>query len=185
VRCYLSLKRRCKQDYSDKQNEILKRTPVAPVTLPRSLSIQRQASLNAPNWLKKDQDPRLLSPLCTEPHAIQRESNVTNTAQLDNKFLCAATSFSFATHPEVLHSVLSHWVIESLSHWVWPIKVKVKVKKSHYRPGETQRLPGVWGSQILRYEGGNVVTPKHRPPLPPKKYSWYSFLLEAESTQGP
>jgi hypothetical protein len=24
----------------------------------------------------------------------------------------------------------------------------------------------------------------HRPPLPPMKYSWYSFLLEAESTPG-
>jgi hypothetical protein len=26
------------------------------------------------------------------------------------------------------------------------------------------------------------VSPTHRPPLPPTKYSWYSFLLEAEST---
>jgi hypothetical protein len=25
----------------------------------------------------------------------------------------------------------------------------------------------------------------HRPPLPSGKYSWYSFLLEAESTPGP
>ena len=25
----------------------------------------------------------------------------------------------------------------------------------------------------------------HRLPLPPRKYSWYSFLLEAESTPGP
>jgi hypothetical protein len=25
----------------------------------------------------------------------------------------------------------------------------------------------------------------HRPPLPPRKYSWYSFLLKAESTPGP
>jgi len=24
----------------------------------------------------------------------------------------------------------------------------------------------------------------HRPPLPRRKYSWYSFLLEAESIQG-
>jgi len=27
-----------------------------------------------------------------------------------------------------------------------------------------------------------VVSPMHRPPLPHKKYSWYSFLLESEST---
>jgi len=30
-----------------------------------------------------------------------------------------------------------------------------------------------------------VVSPKHRPLLPPRKYSWYSFQLEAESTPGP
>ena len=34
-------------------------------------------------------------------------------------------------------------------------------------------------------EGVKVVHPTHRPPLPPRKYSWYSFLLEAESTPRP
>jgi len=34
-------------------------------------------------------------------------------------------------------------------------------------------------------DGGKVVSLTHRPPLPPTKYSRYSFLLEAESTQGP
>jgi len=33
-------------------------------------------------------------------------------------------------------------------------------------------------------ESGKVVSPAHRPPLLPKKYSWYSFLSEAESTAG-
>ena len=33
-------------------------------------------------------------------------------------------------------------------------------------------------------DGGKVVSFMHRPPLPPMKYSWYSFLLEAESTPG-
>ena len=49
-------------------------------------------------------------------------------------------------------------------------------------------VPGGWRSQISRqpaHEGGKVVSPTHRPPLPPRKYSWYSFLLEAESTPGP
>jgi hypothetical protein len=31
-------------------------------------------------------------------------------------------------------------------------------------------------------EGGEVVSHTHRPPLSPRKYSWYSFLLEVEST---
>jgi len=34
-------------------------------------------------------------------------------------------------------------------------------------------------------DGGKVVSLTHRPPLPPEKCYWYSFLLEAESTPGP
>jgi hypothetical protein len=51
---------------------------------------------------------------------------------------------------------------------------------------------GPEGSRKLRFpnfvtkaqDGGKVVSLTHRPPLTPKKYSWYSFMLEAESTPG-
>ena len=49
------------------------------------------------------------------------------------------------------------------------------------------------GSRKLRFldymtmaqDGGKVVSPTHRPPLPPGNSSWSSFLLEAESTPRP
>jgi len=49
------------------------------------------------------------------------------------------------------------------------------------------------GSRKLRFpdymttahDGGKIVSLRHRPLFTPRKYSWYSFLLEAESTPGP
>jgi hypothetical protein len=37
----------------------------------------------------------------------------------------------------------------------------------------------------IYHKGGKVVSLTHRPPLPPRKYSLYSFLLQAESTPVP
>ena len=49
------------------------------------------------------------------------------------------------------------------------------------------RVPEGWGSRISRQwalENGEFGSLKQRPLLLPRKYSWHSFVLEAESTPG-
>ena len=66
---------------------------------------------------------------------------------------------------------------------VWSVQLKVPL----------QAWTGPEGSRKLRFpdfvttaqDDGKIVSLTHRPPLPPRKCSWYSFLLEAESTPGP
>jgi hypothetical protein len=45
------------------------------------------------------------------------------------------------------------------------------------------RLPHFVDSRLT--DGGKVVSLTRRPPFTPQEDSWYSFLLEAESTLGP
>jgi len=65
----------------------------------------------------------------------------------------------------------------------------------HKKKGKGKAVPlQVWsgpeGSRKLRFsyfmttaqDGGKVVSLTHQPPLHPRKYTRYSFLLEAEST---
>ena len=70
--------------------------------------------------------------------------------------------------------------------------VCVYIYKFNGKSVPLQAWSGPEGSRKLRFpdfmttaqEGGKVGSLTHRPHLLPRKFSWYSSLLEAESTPG-
>jgi hypothetical protein len=67
------------------------------------------------------------------------------------------------------------------------VSTEVKIKQSLYRSGQALRTARIRSSQKFRnsaHESGKVVSPKNRPPLPHRRYPWYSYLLGAELTLG-
>ena len=91
--------------------------------------------------------------------------------------------FSLITQQDILwKKKYIHIIYITAQNYVRSSKM---VKQSHYRPGQALRVPGDWGSQISRqssHEGCQLYAPAA---FIPRIYSWYSFLLEAESTPRP
>jgi hypothetical protein len=70
------------------------------------------------------------------------------------------------------------WATPGLSRDCFNFLRKVKIKQSRNRPGVAQRVPGGLGSQIpwhSAHEGGEVVSPTHRPTLPPGNFPGTHF----------
>lgn len=68
----------------------------------------------------------------------------------------------------------------------------MKPINSAKKPITLQAWIGPQGSKRLRrisrqlvHERGKIFSPKHRPLLPSRIYSWYTFMLVAESNPGP
>jgi hypothetical protein len=65
------------------------------------------------------------------------------------------------------------------------VKVKLSLLQAvkAHRVVRRSRLPQFLDNRLT--DGGEVVSLTRRPPFTPQEDSWYSFLLEAESTPGP
>jgi hypothetical protein len=80
-------------------------------------------------------------------------------------------------------------LIKITSKILWEIKPLRLVKLSPItglnRNLGLQKVEAPRLSRQSSHEGGKVVSPKHRSPLPSRTHPWYSFLLKDESTPGP
>jgi hypothetical protein len=96
-------------------------------------------------------------------------------------------------------SILSQFIpIETKAIYVGSeVLAPMTVKGTKKKEGKAIRVTGhegPWGCETSRFphflhnrltHGGEVVSLTRQPPFTPQEDSWYSFLLEAESTPGP
>jgi hypothetical protein len=126
----------------------------------------------------------------SDPTSIRGNSNMSSSWTARKQ--CHASNPRIILHcfiGFILYRITSLWILWSTIHNCrLSIRINVFCSNSKVTPIQALRVPGVWGSQILRqsaHEVGKVVNPMHWLPLPTRKHSLYSFLLEAEATPGP
>jgi hypothetical protein len=103
-------------------------------------------------------------------HTKIHQGSNSDTYIIDNKSLMPSLTAAFL-----------HFINHS------PPVTRDKCKAIHYRPWQAMRVPGCWGFQILRQsalEGGKVVNPTHRPPLPPGNIPGTNFCYRLSRPQG-
>jgi hypothetical protein len=103
---------------------------------------------------------------------------------------------SAPTHAHPYNTLIVHYLFPTCIGTFTTIPIKHKYSKLPYCESTTipaqacyrsigsqeVEAPGI--SRQSAHEGGKVVSSTDRPTLPSRKYSWYSFLLETESTPG-
>ena len=65
---------------------------------------------------------------------------------------------------------MNKWINKEMTYKYAFKYIRVKVKQSRYRPCVAQRVPGSLRFPdyvTMAQKGGKVVSPTHRPPLPP------------------
>jgi hypothetical protein len=86
-----------------------------------------------------------------------------------------------------LHTISPGHIWTTLYIYDHTIILRCKVKLSYYRPGRALGVTGGWRSRISRqlaHEGGKIVSPTHRPTLPPGRIPGTHFCYRLSRPQG-
>ena len=115
----------------------------------------------------------MLNTAVAESEALQMKLG----AETKKEMLLVHVLFNRTNNTVFLSLALKNCLREAVTHLcVFARCAVLTLMPLGFQEVDTSRI-----SRQSAHEGGKV-NPTHRPPLPPRRYSWYSFLLEAEST---